>query len=1356
MLRWGGLRSRLVLLMLIAWLPVFGLFAYLAAKNQQVALTLAQASLQSEALLAAAHQQRLIDRVAQLLANMASAPSIKDTRTRLCVQYLRDLQAQDKNYTNLGVVGLDGKISCHARDTGAEVYNGDWPFFKQALAGQRFSIGEYGLGHSSGRPGIAFGMPVYGSDGALNGVAFAAVDITAVADTLAAVRVLDGAQLRVTDRNGIILAVQPAVASLQGKPERDAVMRQAAQARQAGVLEAVDGTGVARVYAYAPVGGAAGGELFVAISISRDAIKAGPAALLRGYLLALLTMSAFGLACAWWFGARPIVSPAQAILKQAHEVVSGNLAARISAAFMPRGELGQIALAFNRMAESLQAREDERDAALLRSNKEGALRDLIFNSMSEGVVATDTAGRLLLLNAASHRLYSVPASTASLDDWSRDHELLRLDGKSAYPLSERPVARALGGAVIDNWDLVLRLPGTDDRVLRVSTRPLHDAGQLVGGVVVFSDITDLKAAENLLRTQEQVLTLIAGRAALRQSLQAVVQLVEESAPDCRCAIWQLEGGQLCHGVAPSLPHSYQHAMDGRLIADGAEACAAAALSKETVVVQDVERDALAQPLRKLLQAQGLRAYWATPVLAADGDVLAVLATFRRTPGQPQPKDLALNAAATRLARLALERARAETALVGSEARFRELAENIEDVFYNVDPHTGQTLYISPGYEKIWGRSCESLYKNPRSYAEAAPPEDQPLLELARQRHRAGEASDIEYRIVTPDGQTRWIRDHSYPVFNAAGVLERVVGTARDTTASKLADLALVSTNRALQMLSRFSMAINQINDEASMLAEVCRVAVEVGNYRMAWVGYAQPDALLTIAPLAHAGDEQGYLTEVTRSWCDDHVTGLGPAGQAIRSGLPQQSGDIGQADNQFHGSEAALQRGYRSAIFLPLRDGQRTFGVLGLYAGEVQHFASDEVKLLQELADNLAFGIDSLRARLERQRSEESARQAAAKLREQASLLDRAQDAIMVRNLDHSIRFWNQGAERLYGWSAEEVLGKTMGEWMYRDPQVLDTAMAEILAHGGDWSGELEQVARDGSTIHVEARWTAVCDEQGHVNGVLGINTDIRERKRARDEILRLNASLEERVRQRTAQLEFANKQLESFSYSVSHDLRSPLSAVDGFSDLLERALAKSSDDPLSQSRRHYIGRIRAGVAQMGELIDALLMLAQVSRSRMRWEPVDLSALAEDLLRGYQECEPSRATLLQVEPGLQAQGDARLLKQVLDNLLGNAWKFSAKQARTEITFGQQRGSQGNIQNEVVYFVRDNGAGFDMTYAEKLFGPFQRLHGVSEFAGTGIGLATVQQIVVRHGGTIRGESAVGRGATFYFTLGEKTL
>ncbi len=263
------------------------------------------------------------------------------------------------------------------------------------------------------------------------------------------------------------------------------------------------------------------------------------------------------------------------------------------------------------------------------------------------------------------------------------------------------------------------------------------------------------------------------------------------------------------------------------------------------------------------------------------------------------------------------------------------------------------------------------------------------------------------------------------------------------------------------------------------------------------------------------------------------------------------------------------------------------------------------------------------------------------------------------------------------------------------------------------------------------------------------LTEEIAERKRVQDEVLRLNVELEERVQQRTAQLQAANQELEAFSYSVSHDLRTPLSAIAGFSNLLGRELGASA---ASERSTHYLSRIRAGVSQMGELINALLSLAQLSRTDLRRERVDLSALAQTVLNGYREREPGRVVQMDIQPDLVVEGDPRLLQQVLDNLLGNAWKFSAKQARSEITFGHEKDSA----DETAYFVRDNGAGFDMAYSEKLFGAFQRLHTAAEFAGTGIGLATVHRIVMRHGGRVWAESAPGRGATFYFTLGDRLL
>jgi light-regulated signal transduction histidine kinase (bacteriophytochrome) len=270
-------------------------------------------------------------------------------------------------------------------------------------------------------------------------------------------------------------------------------------------------------------------------------------------------------------------------------------------------------------------------------------------------------------------------------------------------------------------------------------------------------------------------------------------------------------------------------------------------------------------------------------------------------------------------------------------------------------------------------------------------------------------------------------------------------------------------------------------------------------------------------------------------------------------------------------------------------------------------------------------------------------------------------------------------------------------------------------------------------------------DEQGRFAGTSGTLDDMTERKAAEQALQELNVDLEERVRVRTAELEASNRELEAFSYSVSHDLRAPLRGIDGFSHILEDDYAEKLDE----SGRQHLARIRAASQRMAQLIDDLLELARITRASLNRQRVDLGVVARDIARELSETDPRRCVDIAIGAPLNAYADPVLTRVVLDNLMRNAWKFSGQRDQAQIVVDSIE-----RDGETVFFVRDNGAGFDMAHAGQLFRPFQRLHAANEFSGTGVGLATVHRIVRRHGGRIWAESELDRGATFFFTLPER--
>jgi PAS domain S-box-containing protein len=373
----------------------------------------------------------------------------------------------------------------------------------------------------------------------------------------------------------------------------------------------------------------------------------------------------------------------------------------------------------------------------------------------------------------------------------------------------------------------------------------------------------------------------------------------------------------------------------------------------------------------------------------------------------------------------------------------------------------------------------------------------------------------------------------------------------------------------------------------------------------------------------------------------------------------------------------------------------------------------------------------------------------------QAALLELAYDAIFVRDLDGHITYWNAAAEHAYGFTRAEAVGQIAHDMLgTKFPEPLASIEA-ITAQRGRWEGELTHRCADGQSIIVESRWAAQRSPGGSLLGFLEINRDITSRKDAEREALRraeeiqaLNATLEQRVQQRTVHLERANKQLAAFNYSAAHDLRTPLRALSGFAE----ALAEEYGDRLDETGRGYAGRIQAASGHMATVLDDLLHLSQVSTAEMNLQDVDLSAEVAAICGRLRARDPGRRVRVTVQDGVRVTADRPLIRTVLEDLLENAWKFTAGREHATIEFGTTPVADAPL----CCYVRDNGAGFDPAYADKLFQPFQRLHAASEYPGTGTGLASVQRIVDRHGGRTWAEGAVGRGATIYFTLDAKDI
>jgi PAS domain S-box-containing protein len=405
-----------------------------------------------------------------------------------------------------------------------------------------------------------------------------------------------------------------------------------------------------------------------------------------------------------------------------------------------------------------------------------------------------------------------------------------------------------------------------------------------------------------------------------------------------------------------------------------------------------------------------------------------------------------------------------------------------------------------------------------------------------------------------------------------------------------------------------------------------------------------------------------------------------------------------------------------SKIPLKDRDG-RVYGILGCYED-----ITEKKKAEHEL-------------RQHREHLEELVKQRTQEVQLQALIIDQIHDSVVSTDLDGVVTSWNKGAERLFQYTAEEAIGKPIS-FVYpeEERQHLKDQVVEPLKRKGEHECEVRMRRKNGQDFYAQLA-LSMLTESGVPKGMIGYSMDITARKRAEFELL-----------ENRDELAAANMELEAFSYSVSHDLRTPLRAIDGFSHLL----LEDYSDRLDQEGQEHLRRIRSGAQYMAKLIDDLLELARMGRYELNVQPVDLAEVARTTIAKLQAAEPDRQVEIVIQDDIEASGDLHLLSMVISNLLGNAWKYTSKSESPRIEFGVTREN-----SEDVYFVRDNGVGFNMEYVDKLFGTFQRLHG-KEFEGTGVGLATVQRIIRRHGGKVWAKSREHEGATFYFNLPARSL
>ncbi|MBN1328331.1 MAG: PAS domain S-box protein [Candidatus Heimdallarchaeota archaeon] len=754
--------------------------------------------------------------------------------------------------------------------------------------------------------------------------------------------------------------------------------------------------------------------------------------------------------------------------------------------------------------------------------------------------------------------------------------------------------------------------------------------------------------------------------------------------------------------------------------------ALAAQKKRALIAPKFEDRSLLAPYQEHMNKMGILGLITWPILNADNDLLGVLQLISYRSKEIPDEYMIFFETIARLLTVAIERKRADDALKESEEKYRSFAQNFQGIAYRLKAEDNTPIFYNGAVKEITGYTEEAfILWNPQWKNIIHPDDKKRVNDLKKHLHTIpGFIFESEYRIIRKDKQVLWVYDISQSICNENNEPIFIQGAIYDISERK--------RNEAMHELHlNLGVSLSSISDLKQAFTIVLESITSIEAIELGCIHLVNNETgFLDI--VANHGLEHDFIEKIA------YYASNSPFTRSIMTGKPVYSDYNDIVD--IEGNEFIINNGLHSLAHLPLFSDKRIIAILTLASK-----SSDTIPI--STRNNLEIIISQIEGAIARIGAEEALRENEEKYR---TFVQNFLGIAYRIDVNFKPMFLDGAIKEITGFNPQELMLQKYGRYDIIHPYDLVELEKKFVFSSKNPSlrgkHEYRIIAKDSEVKWVQDIWQVLINDQGEILGYQGSIYNITDRKLAQNELQKLYLDLEQRVEERTEQLTATNKELTAFSYSVSHDLRTPLRHIGGFAELLQKKV--STQEQIDEKILSYTHKIIESVEEMNKLIDGLLTFSRMSRVEMVNIKINLTELVQDVFNDFQVEIGNREIDLKLSILPEIIGDPSLLRLVLVNLIANAFKFTKKNPLTVIEIGVMPSKESD---KATIFIRDNGVGFDMKYYDRLFGVFQRLHKNEEFEGSGIGLATVQRIIRRMGGSIWAESAVNQGATFYFSI-----